>query len=138
MIAEIKDYDAVRKLLGRPLAETVERSVPKLVRETVKAVKGLKKHHVMIIEVATALKVNKSTALHRLKKATKAGYLVNGESRKSYPAKIGLGEPLPEDQDFLPSAKKLAQHHAARMAKLKVQAKTNIPKTNGVVAQQSA
>jgi len=94
----------------------------------------------MVTELAEVLKVNKSTALHRVRRATNAGYLVNGESRKNYPAKIGLGEPLPEDHELLPTAKKVAQHHAARMAKVKVmaQAKTKVRKTSGVAAQQSA
>jgi hypothetical protein len=55
----------------------------------------------------------------RVSAAVKAGYLINAEHRQGCPLKISLGNPLPEDQELLPSVRKVALHHAARITKMK-------------------
>jgi hypothetical protein len=119
VIAEFCDYDSVRKLVGTTLAESAERSVTKTVRETVIAVRAMKRHHIAANDLAQTLGVVESTATRRVAAAVKAGYLVNDETRTGHPLKIALGNALPEDQELLPSAKKVAQHYAKRMAKAK-------------------
>ena len=99
---------------------------------------ALKKRTITATELAKKLGIDVANASRRLKAPIKLGYLVNREGRSGYPLKITLGAPLPDDQEILPSVKKVREHHAARMAKLKVKVKTVVPKTNGVVAQQSA
>lgn len=51
---------------------------------------------VSVTDVAKGLKIHKTTALRRVRAALRAGWLVNAEQRKGYPAKLQPGEPLPE------------------------------------------
>jgi len=48
------------------------------------------------------MKLDKSAAHYRVKKATDPGYLVNREEKRGMPAKIALGEPLPDEIEIMP------------------------------------
>jgi hypothetical protein len=140
LIAERRDYVAVRKLLKVLVAEAVQSTVPKIVRETVEAVVALNKRAITATELAEKLGIDVGNASRRIKAPIKLGYLVNKESRRGHPLKIALGEPLPDDQEILPSAKRVREHYAARMAKLEVRAKvkTKGPKTNRALVEHRA
>jgi DNA-binding MarR family transcriptional regulator len=66
------------------------------VRETVDAVVALKKDELSLGELAAKLGLDKSVTSRRLRQATELGYLVNREPRRGRPARIVLGDPMPE------------------------------------------
>ncbi len=109
IIATLDDYAVVRELVADLLAEGIEASIPPAVRQTVEAVSRLMreergKYSVQVMEVARELRVEKSLAWRRVQHAIKLGFLVNQEEHKGMPARLVLGEPLPDDQEVLPSA----------------------------------
>ncbi len=110
VVATIEDYAAVRELVAGFMATGVEATVPEIVRETVAAVaaaSGGKSDGVTIAAVARELGLDKSAAWRRVKTAIALGYLVNKEERRGHPAKLFTDEPLPEDQEILPSPEAL-------------------------------
>ncbi len=111
VVATLDDYAAVRELVADLVAEGVEATVPPTVRETVEAVRKLITAGVdetTVKAVATALTVDKSTALRRVQVAIERGHLKNLEDRKGRPARLVLGDPLPDDLAILPTVETLA------------------------------
>jgi hypothetical protein len=102
IIATTADYATVRELVADVFAEGIEATVPGTARETVDAVVALKKHEVSLGELAAKLALDKSVTSRRLRKATDRGYLVNLETRRGRPARIVLGDPMPEMVKLLP------------------------------------
>jgi DNA-binding transcriptional ArsR family regulator len=102
IIAEPADYGAVRELIAELVAEGIEATVPKTMEETVAAVKALGNAEVSISEIARALKLDKSSVSHRVRKAIDRGYLVNYETARGRPARIGLGSPIPAAMEIMP------------------------------------
>jgi hypothetical protein len=107
IIATIEDYRAVPELVGDLIADGVGAGVPSSIRETVRAVTKIleergTEHEASNTEVAAALRLDKSAASRRVKAALEAGFLTNREDRKGRPAKIVIGEPMPEEMDILP------------------------------------
>lgn len=112
IMANGDDYHAVRELASEFIAEGVEAAVPQTVRECVGAVAELlgdrpDRPEVTKSEVAQRLGLDKSAAWRRVKNALKRGFLTNLEERSGRPARIVLGEPLPEDNSLLPSVEQL-------------------------------
>jgi hypothetical protein len=108
VVAKLDDYAAVHELIADLVATGVGASVPATVRETVAAVAELTARQqprigVMLGQVAEYLKLDKSAASRRVAAAIKGGYLVNTEERKGRPACLEFGEPLPGEQEVLPS-----------------------------------
>ncbi len=60
-------------------------------------------------DVAKALHLDKSAASRRVQAAITRGYLLNLETRLGQPAQLILGDPLPEDQEILPTVEALAR-----------------------------
>ena len=98
----------VRALVAELFAEGIEATVSTTVRETVDAVAALKKDEVSLGELAAKLALDKSVTSRRLRQATEFGYLVNLETRRGRPARIVLGDPLPEMVKLLPDPSDLA------------------------------
>jgi hypothetical protein len=113
IVATIADYSRVRGLVSGLIAEGVEATVPKTVRETVEAVRntieGWGKEHATNKDVAEELEIDKAAALRRVRTAIGRGYLKNNEDRKGHPAQLVIGEAMPEDQDILPSPEDLEE-----------------------------
>jgi hypothetical protein len=57
--------------------------------------------------LAKALAIDKSAVSRRAKDAESKGYLVNLEDQKGKPARLVLGDPLPEDAELLPAPENL-------------------------------
>jgi hypothetical protein len=107
IIAELKDYGAIKELVGDLIAEGVGASVRPAVRETVITVGRLIDEHqqgVMLKTVAEALGIDKGGASKRVHAAIDAGYLVNRQVSRGRPSCLELGEPLPQDREVLPPA----------------------------------
>jgi len=108
IIANIADYAVVRELVAELFAEGIEATVSTTVRETVDAVEAVKKDEVSLGELAAKLALDKSAASRRLREAIDRGYLLNRETRKGRPARVVLGDPMPEKVKLLPEPCELA------------------------------
>jgi hypothetical protein len=105
IVATSEDYDVVRELVAGALADGMEATVSPEVREAVQAVEALRPSHsdgVPILPVAQLLRLDKSPAARRLRRARDRGYVVNLEDRRGRHARYKPGEPLPEEVDVLP------------------------------------
>jgi hypothetical protein len=109
IIATLTDYAAVRNLVADLFAEGIEATIPKTVRETVEAVAALGKDEVSLGALSKALKLDKSTTSRRVNVAVSKGYLANLEDRKGRPARIAVGDPMPDPIEILPSVDELAE-----------------------------
>jgi CHC2 zinc finger len=111
IIATLADYARVRGLVSGLIAEGVEATVPKTVRETVEAVDnvidGWGEEHATNKAVAEELEIDKAAASRRVRTAIGRGYLKNLEDRKGHPARLVLAESMPEDQEILPAPEEL-------------------------------
>jgi len=116
VVATFEDYAIVRDLIWDVMADAAERAVPSIVRETVAAVEALTRgdpldEGVTQTQVASYLKVDKSTAQRRSRMAISRGFIRNLEPRPSRPARLIVGDSLPEDRSLLPTASDLARLH---------------------------
>jgi hypothetical protein len=105
IVATPDDYAAVHELVADLFSAGVEASVPATVRETVEAVRKVKKSWpggVPQSEIKVRLGLHKGTISRRISQAIALGYLVNEEERKGRPAKLILGDPMPADVEVLP------------------------------------
>jgi hypothetical protein len=111
IIATLADYARVRGLVSGLIAESVEATVPKTIRETVEAVEnvidGGDEDHATNKGVAEELEIDKAAASRRVRAAIGRGYLKNLEDRKGHPAQLVLAESMPEDQEILPTPEEL-------------------------------
>jgi len=77
------------------------------VRETVTAVERLVGDEdgdaVTMVKVGRELKLDKNPTYQRVQRAIEGGYLKNLEDHKGRPARLVLGDPMPEDRPILPA-----------------------------------
>jgi hypothetical protein len=110
IVAEIADYAAVRELVADLVAEGADATIKPEVRETVEAVRavlGGDKTEAMQADIKRVLKLDKSAVSRRVAAAVDAGLLRNQEDRKGRPARLVLGDPLPEEIEVLPMPERL-------------------------------
>jgi hypothetical protein len=110
LIAEIADYAAVRELVADLVAEGADVTIKPEVRETVNAVAALidgGKAEVMQADMRKTMKLDKSAISRRVTAALDAGALRNLEDRKGRPARLVLGDPLPDEIELLPQPERL-------------------------------
>ena len=111
IIATLEDYGVVRELVADLISEGVEATVPKTVRETVAAVERLVGDEdgdaVTMAKVGRELKLDKNPTYQRVQRAIEGGYLKNLEDRKGRPARLVVGDPMPEDLPILPDPETL-------------------------------
>ncbi len=97
------------------IAEGVGSTVPNTMRETVTAVWNIltgpnsPQSETTVAAVAKSLNLDHSSAYRRVRAATQKGFLKNMQEKKGQPARIILGDPLPDDQPLLPDVKELAK-----------------------------
>jgi hypothetical protein len=111
ILATLADYAAVYDLVIDIIAQGVQATVSAAIRETVAAVKELDTPGdpgIKIPAIAKALGIDRSAVSRRVRVASEDGYLVNLEERKGRPARITLGDPLPEERAVLPHPDALA------------------------------
>ena len=112
IIATIDDYATVRDLVADLISEGVGATVPPIARvETVATAKKLldesDDESVTIKAIGDELGLDKNPAYRRVQMAVDDGYLKNLEDRKGRPARLVLGDDLPEDQPILPDPEEL-------------------------------
>jgi hypothetical protein len=108
VIATLEDYAIVRELVLDVVSEGVEATVPATVREVVEAVAGAKEP-LSVAALAQLLGLDKSATSRRWKTARDRGYLKNLEDKRGKPARIVLGDPLPDEVEILPSVERLEE-----------------------------
>ena len=103
-----EDYRKAYSLVNDIYVTTISEAT-KNVREVVKSVEELSHQgggSMTVSMVMKHLNLVKATASRRVNIAIKNGWLCNREERKGYPAKLEIGEPLP-DVDGLPDPESL-------------------------------
>jgi uncharacterized membrane protein len=110
LVAEVPDYAAVHELVADLVAEGAEVAIKPELRETVRAVAELLAGgggEVKQADIKRELKLDKSVVSRRVAAALDAGVLRNLEDRKGKPARLVLGDPLPEEIELLPKPEQL-------------------------------
>jgi hypothetical protein len=112
IIATIEDYRVIYTLVGNLISEGVDRSVSRIVRETVEAVRSLLANandvaSVNQVELASFLKLDTGTVSRRVKQALNLGHLVNLEGKRGRPYKLQLGTKISKDRSVLPTPEDL-------------------------------
>ena len=118
IVADIEnDYAEVRDLVGDLLSEGVGATVSATVRETVQAVVDViaERSDSESVEATTAqvskkLNLDKSAGYRRVQVAVEREYLKNLEDKKGRPARLVIGDPLPDDMDILPTVESLIEY----------------------------
>jgi hypothetical protein len=106
IVATLDDYDEVRDIVAPIVADAAEATINKTIRETVDAVAALTVDHpngVPVTALARQLDIDKAAASRRWTRAKDRGFLRNEEDRPGRPARLKLGDPLPEDTGILPT-----------------------------------
>jgi hypothetical protein len=111
IIATIADYGAVRELVADLVSDAVGMTVTDAVRETVRAVGDLTLEggETSITKLAAMLQIDKASASRRVRSAIDGGYLQNLEDRRGRPARLTLGDPLPDEVTILPDPDQVLQ-----------------------------
>jgi hypothetical protein len=110
VIAHIEDYAAVRELVADPVAEGVDATVKPEIRQVVVAVQSLiraGREEVRQADLRPILNLDKSAISRRVASAVESGFLKNLETGKGRPARLVMGDPLPEDRVVLPLPEQL-------------------------------
>jgi hypothetical protein len=111
VIASFDDYLVVRELLADLISQGIGATVPMSVRETVKGVAELLSEAntdaISVTNLAKKLHLDKATASRRARDAAAMGYLKNLEDRRGRPARLVLGDQLPDDVEVLPGVEAL-------------------------------
>jgi hypothetical protein len=110
VVATLDDYAAVRELVIDIVSEGSRTAVNPVVRETVEAVHALDPGGTVppsMSALARQLGLDTSAASRRAHTAFDGGFLVNDESRPGRPARLRMGEPLPDDVEVLPRVDEL-------------------------------
>jgi len=110
IVATLEDYAHVRELVADLVSEGIEATVPATVRDTVEMVERLRdetEKDVTIAALAEELELDKSAAWRRVRSAIDRGYLENKEDRKGRPARLVVGDDLPDDIEILPAPERL-------------------------------
>jgi hypothetical protein len=104
-MATPEDYAVVRELVSDLVAEGVGATVPATVRATVAAVRALEPAEtgVTVVRIGKYLQLDRSAALRRVQKAIAEGYLRNLETGRGKPARVILGDPIPDELVLLPT-----------------------------------
>jgi hypothetical protein len=113
IVATLADYAAVRELTADLFSEGVKASISREVRETVEAVAANTpaneplmlledRQGVSLTTLKDVLQLDKATVSRRVEQAQRDHYLINLEERAGRPARLVLGEPLPDNVEVLP------------------------------------
>jgi len=115
IIANLDDYRIAYELVSDLLNDLVRATVSPATRECVEAVRKLTINGkpASITQVAKVLNIDRSAASRRATVALDHGYLSNDENQPRKPAKLMVGDPMPEEEGILPSPGKLIEKLSA-------------------------
>jgi hypothetical protein len=107
VVATLDDYAAVRELVADVISDTLGQAVTPATREVVQAVAEIldddHHKHATYAQLTQRLGLDKSSVSRRARVAVYGGYLRNEEDRRGKPARLVLGDDLPEDVVVLPT-----------------------------------
>ena len=113
IVASLEDYRHIRDLVVDLISAQVGEAVKSTIRDTVAAVGELLKDgrsHAFLKEVAAMLDLGKNATARRVRECLSLGYLVDhAEGRKGKARELSLGDPLPEDEEILPTLEALEE-----------------------------
>jgi hypothetical protein len=114
IVAEIKDYAAAHSLMHGIVSESSGTAIEPLLQQTLDAVRicvagGDYNPGATAFEVGQRLKLDKSSALRRLRKAQDHDLVVNLETQRGQPGRYRPAEAIPEAVDILPDPSTLVQ-----------------------------
>jgi hypothetical protein len=133
IIAEIEDYQVVRELIADIVAVGVEATVKPEVREVVRTVGSLLekgREEVRQSDLKSVLQLDKSAISRRVADALDAGFLKNLEDRKGRPARLVLGDALPDNCEVLPTPEELVSDDGLRGCAIDLRDKQPPPPQN--------
>ena len=109
IVATLDDYRVVRDLIADLVSDAAGATVAPTVRETVEAVSRLGGGggEVTVTAVAAHLHLDQSAAWRRVQVCLRRGYLRNLEDRPRRPARLVLGDAVPDDAPILPTTESL-------------------------------
>ena len=114
VVSSLDDYAVVREVVSELISDQVGATVRETTRETVAAVAELLEpedvEHVTRTAVSRKLSLDQGAGYRRVEVALQAGWLRNLEDRPRRPARLVLGEPLPEEQPLFPDPADLARY----------------------------
>ena len=105
IVANDEDYRAIYDLVAPIIADGVEQTVSDSVRQTVDVVEELQNEGMAEVSnavLAKKLNLDKGATSRRVRQAKQRGFLKNLEDKKGKPARLVIGDPMPEDLDVLP------------------------------------
>jgi hypothetical protein len=105
VVATLADYAVVRELVEEVFSAGIAATVRPETRETVQTVAQLQagqEDGVSLPTLAHRLQLDKTVVSRRCRVARDGGYLLNLEERRGRPARLVIGEPLPEEITILP------------------------------------
>lgn len=124
VMATVQDYAAVYDLVADLVSYGTGQKVSETVRETVEVVEFLEGENpngVSYTSIGKKLGIDESAARRRVQTAIKKGYLENRETRPRCPAKVALGEPLPDGKEVLPHPNSLSNSPPESTANLPIE-----------------
>jgi hypothetical protein len=123
VVATLEDYRAVRGLVKEIVSEGVDQAVSETIRQTVEAVGQIcsdnaadvehppeekyDPYAATVLQVTKALAIDRSSASRRVKQALARGYLKNVEPRRGRAHRLVIGDPLPEEEQVMPTSEKV-------------------------------
>jgi hypothetical protein len=127
IIATIADYRAVWDLVKDLISEGVDQTVSKTIRATVRKVAEICDENgagdarlrpisirqrefidaVTVVELARALRIDRSSASRRTKQCLIRGYLRNVETKRGQPIRLIVGDSLPGTNSLMPTPEEL-------------------------------
>jgi hypothetical protein len=128
VLATLKDYAVVRELVVDIVSEGVEATVPATVRELVEVVAAAEEP-VSVAKLAELLGLDKSATSRRWKNTRARGYVRNLEDKTGKPARIVLGDPLPDEVEILPSLERLQERCSVASESVGVVGASDPPRT---------
>jgi hypothetical protein len=118
LVSTIFDYEVVYDLVSDVFAASLTGGATAPVRETVERVRDLTVDGttVSIHQLAASLGTSPATAWRRARIAIENRWLVNEETRRGHPARLKLGEPMPQAPGLPDPETVRRAYHAAREA----------------------
>ena len=130
VVAKLDDYRVVVELLSDALAIATDQAVREGVRRVVEAVIRLREdgddERVTLRRAAAAAGASPSTTHHDAHEALDRGYLIDRSTTRGR-FDLDLGDPLPEQHQFLPSADELAEVFGERSPSVRPPTEHSLP-----------
>jgi hypothetical protein len=141
IVAVFDDYAAVYELVADLVSAGAGASVPRVVRETVEAVRTVTRQHpcgVSLSAIAEHLGLDKGTVSRRVSQAKELGFLIDEQEKRGQPAMLKIGEAMPEETVVLPRPEVLADDRCSVAAARRREAAREAPSFVGATSTENS